>query len=53
MSTEWYYHDGTRLHGPLSAYQLVGLAARGVLRPDHRVRQGADGKGISPASSRG
>ena len=44
MSTEWYYHDGTRLHGPLSAYQLVGLAARGVLRPDHRVRQGADGK---------
>ncbi len=44
MSAEWYYHDGTKEHGPLLPRQLAELAARGVLRPGHRVRKGADGK---------
>ena len=44
MSAEWYYHDGTKVHGPISPRQLAELAARGSLRPGHRVRKGADGK---------
>ena len=44
MSAEWYFHDGTKVHGPLSPHQLAELAAHGSLRPDHRVRKGSDGK---------
>ena len=44
MSAEWYYHDGTNAHGPLSSHQLAELAARGSLRPDYRVRKGSEGK---------
>ena len=43
MSTEWYYHDGSQVHGPLSPRQLADLAARGSLRPDYRVRKGSEG----------
>lgn len=40
---QWYYQDGSQIHGPLSSHQLAELAAHGSLRPEHRVRKGTDG----------
>ena len=44
MPDLWYYHDGSKVHGPFSPRQFATLAASGSLRPDHRVRKGSNGK---------
>lgn len=40
---QWYYQDGSQIHGPLSSHQLADLATHGALRPDHQVRKGTNG----------
>ncbi len=47
MSDQWYYRVRGREHGPCSAEQLQALAAQGKLKPDHLVRQGAQGQWVS------
>ena len=43
VSDDWYYSDGSQIHGPLSSRQLADLAGRGRIRRDYQVRKGSDG----------
>ena len=43
VSDEWYYSDGSQVHGPLSSRQLADLAVRGCIRRDYPVKKGNDG----------
>ena len=43
-SDQWYYAEGSQVHGPLSSRQLADLAARGCVRRDYPVKRGDDGK---------
>ncbi len=52
MSENWFYSHAGRVHGPLSAEQLLGLAGTGALNPDDLIwPQSIDPVAAIPAAS--
>lgn len=43
LADDWYYSDGSKIHGPLSSRQLEDQAVCGQVRRDYPVKKGNDG----------
>ncbi len=53
MSSQWYYLDKGRVHGPMSSSQLWLSAMEGFIDTNTPVRKGAEGKWVPASKVRG